>query len=75
MIIAGEYSFNGGKEFIIKKYEQLLNEIRDIILAVDAEQNKTKAYHLSQTSHTTLLKLNKNTPHSIGRSPLILPSA
>lgn len=42
MIIAGEYSFNSGKEFINRKYSHLLDEIRDIILNIDAEQHKTK---------------------------------
>ena len=42
MIIAGEYSFNCGREFISKKYDQLLNEIREIIVAVDAGRHKTK---------------------------------
>jgi len=42
MIIAGEYSFNGGKEFINKKYKHLLGEIKDVISAVDANQHKTK---------------------------------
>ena len=42
MIIAGEYSFNGGSEFINKKYGQLLSEIREVITVVDADQHKTK---------------------------------
>jgi len=42
MIIAGEYSFNNGKEFISKKYARLLNEIKEIITVVDADQYKTK---------------------------------
>lgn len=42
MIVAGEYSFNSGREFINQKYELLLNEIRKIIAAVDADQHKTK---------------------------------
>jgi hypothetical protein len=42
MIVAGKYSFNGGFEFISKKYSRLLNEIREIIAIVDAEQRKTK---------------------------------
>lgn len=42
MIIAGEYSFNGGNEFISRKYKHLLDEIEDIISAVDANQHKTK---------------------------------
>ena len=42
MIIAGKYSFNGGNEFINRKYKHLLSEIEDIISAVDANQHKTK---------------------------------
>ena len=42
MIIAGEYSFNDGREFINKKYKHLLDEIKDVISAVDANQHKTK---------------------------------
>jgi hypothetical protein len=42
MIVAGEYSFNSGREFINKKYKHLLSEIRDVISAVDANQHKTK---------------------------------
>lgn len=42
MIIAGRYSFNGGQEFIGKKYKHLLNEIEEIVAAVDAGQHKTK---------------------------------
>jgi hypothetical protein len=42
MIIAAEYSFNDGKEFINKKYKHLLDQIKDVISAVDASQHKTK---------------------------------
>jgi hypothetical protein len=42
MIIAGEYSFNGGKEFICSSYEHLLDEIVEIISAIDANKHKTK---------------------------------
>jgi hypothetical protein len=42
MIIAGEYSFNKGKEIISKKHMRLLKEIKDIIVAIDANQCKTK---------------------------------
>ncbi|MBI2860241.1 MAG: restriction endonuclease [Chloroflexi bacterium] len=43
MIIAGEYSFNRGKELISKKYGNLLKEIVGIISVVDATQHKTKS--------------------------------
>ncbi|TET40788.1 MAG: restriction endonuclease [Dehalococcoidia bacterium] len=42
MIIAGVFSFNGGQEYISSKYKHLLNEIEDIVSAVDANQHKTK---------------------------------
>lgn len=42
MKIAGEYSFNGGKEYIEANYPQLLSEIRDVIKSVDANRCKDK---------------------------------
>jgi hypothetical protein len=42
MIIAGIYSFNGGKEAIKSKYARELREIRQIIAAVDSAKHKTK---------------------------------
>lgn len=42
MIIAGIYSFNGGKKLINKKYKHLLNEIYEIVAEVDANKHKTK---------------------------------
>lgn len=41
MIIAAEYSFNGG-DAIQKKYTHLLQEVEDVIASVDALQCKTK---------------------------------
>ena len=41
MIIAAKYSFNGG-DAIQKEYAHLLQEVKDIILSVDASQCKTK---------------------------------
>ena len=41
MIIAAEYSFNNG-DFIKEKYPHLLQEVEDIIAAVDASHYKTK---------------------------------
>lgn len=43
MIIAGEYSFNNGREFIHKKCKRLLDEIIEIVSLVDADQHKTKS--------------------------------
>ena len=42
MIIAGVYSFNGGEQFINRKYKHLLNEIEAVISIVDANELKTK---------------------------------
>ena len=42
MIIAGEFSFNGGREAVNSKYKHLLYEIHDIVSAVDANEHKTK---------------------------------
>jgi len=42
MRIAGEYSFNGGKEAVQKNYPKLFSEIRKIIELVDAHACKTK---------------------------------
>jgi len=41
MVIAAEYSFNGG-DTIQKKYTHLLQEVEDVIASVDALQCKTK---------------------------------
>lgn len=43
MIIAGEYSFKGGKDFLLQNYAGELGDIYDAIAAIDAEQFKTKA--------------------------------
>ncbi|MDR2345800.1 MAG: hypothetical protein LBE18_07010 [Planctomycetaceae bacterium] len=42
MKIAGEYSFNDGKEIVQTKYPKLLNEIKEVITVVDALKCKTK---------------------------------
>ena len=42
MIIAGEYSFKGGKKVINNRYKQLLREINAVISTIDAKQHKTK---------------------------------
>ncbi|MEA5572139.1 BglII/BstYI family type II restriction endonuclease [Calothrix sp. UHCC 0171] len=42
MIIAGEYSFSGGKEYIQQQYPYLLDEIYEVIRNVDARQHRTK---------------------------------
>ena len=42
MIIAGTYSFNGGKDYIEKHYKSSLSEIEEIIAVVDAETHKVK---------------------------------
>ena len=42
MIIAGLYSFNGGKEVIESRYAKELREIKQVIAAVDSAEHKTK---------------------------------
>lgn len=42
MIIAGIYSFNGGKEALESKYGDELDQVNKIIAAVDSSQHKTK---------------------------------
>ncbi len=42
MIIAGEYSFNGGQEVVKKKYPTLLREVEAVINTIDALKCKTK---------------------------------
>ncbi|MCL2304257.1 MAG: hypothetical protein FWC43_02820 [Planctomycetaceae bacterium] len=42
MKIAGEYSFNGGREAVQKNYPDLLRDIQHIIKSVDASICKTK---------------------------------
>jgi len=42
LIIAAEFSFNKGKELISKKYNYLLEEIKEIISSIDASKCKTK---------------------------------
>jgi hypothetical protein len=42
MRIAGEYSFNGGKEAVQKRYPELLLDIHRVIQSVDASICKTK---------------------------------
>jgi len=42
VIIAADYSFNGGKEVIQARWPDLLVEIEGILCAVDAGQQKTK---------------------------------
>ena len=42
MIIAAEFSFNKGKELIIEKYNNLLDEVKEIITNIDSKKCKTK---------------------------------
>lgn len=50
MRIVGEYSFNGGKEVVSKKYPKLLTEIHNVIESVNAHNLKTK-----ESLETTML--------------------
>ena len=42
MIIAGEYSFNGGLDYVKKHHAALLQEVYEVIGRVDASTCKTK---------------------------------
>ena len=42
MIIAGIYSFNGGKEVIESKYGSELREVKQAIAAVEGRRTKPK---------------------------------
>jgi hypothetical protein len=42
MIIAAEFSFNKGKESIIERYSNILDEVKEIILNIDSKEYKTK---------------------------------
>lgn len=42
MMIAGVYSFKGGKEEVQARYPDLLAEVRDVVCQVDASRHKTK---------------------------------
>lgn len=42
MIIAGVYSFNGGKEIVEARFAAELQEVQDIIRRVDSKRHKTK---------------------------------
>jgi hypothetical protein len=42
MIVAGEYSFNSGKEIIEKQYASELQEIMAVITSINSHEHKTK---------------------------------
>lgn len=42
MLIAGEYSFNGGKEYITKHFPKQLDEIKKVIQNINAEKHIVK---------------------------------
>jgi hypothetical protein len=42
MIIAGVYSFNGGREYVESRFASELNEVRAIIANIDSISHKTK---------------------------------
>jgi hypothetical protein len=43
VIIAGKYSFNKGQEYITRHHPHLLQEVEQVISAIDATAHKTKA--------------------------------
>ncbi len=54
MIIAGIYSFNGGREIIESKYTSELREVEQVIALVDSMKYKTKASRERTKSGRTL---------------------
>ncbi|MGA7192385.1 MAG: BglII/BstYI family type II restriction endonuclease [Anaerolineales bacterium] len=42
MIVVGTYSFNRGAETIKKKYQKELDEVKKILIRIDAKKHKTK---------------------------------
>ena len=42
MKIVGFYSFNGGAEAVQKKYVKELDEVKQVLISVDAKKHKTK---------------------------------
>jgi hypothetical protein len=42
MIIAAQYSFNGGKEKVAKHYSNLLKEVEEVIKSIDAKKYRIK---------------------------------
>ncbi len=63
MIIAGLYSFNGGKEIIETQYASELHEVERIIAAVDSKRHKTKT-----SREKTMLGKRLYTPPSLNKS-------
>jgi hypothetical protein len=62
MIIAGTYSFNGGREIVESKYASELREVEQVITLVDSVKYKTKASREKTKTGRTLyspLSLNK----------------
>src|SRR5438874_2323895 len=54
MIIAGVYSFKGGKEIVESKYASELREVKQVLALVDSQEHKTKASREKTKSGRTL---------------------
>jgi len=63
MIIAGIYSFNRGKEVITSRYSAELEEVKQVITAVDSEKCKTKT-----SREKTMLGRNLYSPRASNRA-------
>jgi hypothetical protein len=63
MIIAGEYSFNGGKEAVAARFARELREIKQVIAAVDSVAHKSKISKEKTMSGKVLYK-----PRSLNRA-------
>ncbi len=54
MIIAGEYPFNNGKNFLSQKFPKELQTVKDVIASIDANLYKTKVSKEKTMSGTVL---------------------
>ena len=63
MIIAGEYSFNGGKEVIAARFADELREVKEAIAAVNSQRHKTKT-----SREKTMLGKTLYSPDSLNRA-------
>ncbi len=66
MIIAGIYSFNGGKEIVESKYASQLREVEQVIASIDSLKHMTKASReKTKTSRTLYSPSSLNTAFKI----------
>lgn len=63
MRIAGVYSFNGGKEAVLKTYPGLMTEVNEAIKSVDSSAHKTK-----ESTEKTMMGQMLFSPGSLNRA-------